>query len=211
MITESREDLKKDDLDWLALDLEPARNVEKKRLLERFVTIEDHTIYSQTPFQSTLLSQDQPLKGRQKNLKPTIKEVLSRNQRYREQKRKGSDTETGSDTEEADHPTFFKQKKKPSRTTNSTPSHAVEDDDDSPDYMMSGADMRGLGHLQDIGAMFLNRAKQRWQCWPELEYLEFQNYPYRQLDDNDTIMKWVRTIRPRIEFKCVAVRSFPFR
>ncbi|KAK3834915.1 MAG: hypothetical protein JOS17DRAFT_738159, partial [Linnemannia elongata] len=205
VITESREELKKDDLDWLALDLDPARNVEKKRLLEWFVTIEDHTIYSLTPFQSTLLSQDQPLKGRQKNLKPTIKEVLSRNHRYREQKRKGSDTETGSDIEEADHPTFFK-KKKPSMATNSTHSHAAEDDDDTPDYMMSGADMRGLGHLQDIGAMFLNRAKQRWQCWPELEYLEFQNYPYRQLDDNDTIMKWVRTIRPRIEFKCVAVQ-----
>ncbi|KAG9066782.1 hypothetical protein KI688_012693 [Linnemannia hyalina] len=209
VITESREDLKKDDLDWLALDLDPARKVEKKKLLERFVTVEDHIIYSRTPFQSTLLSQDQPLKGRQKNLNPTIKEALSRNHRYREQKRKGSDTETDSDTE-VDQSTLFKKTKKSSTTTSSTPSPAVEDGDDSSDYMMSGADMRGLGHLQDIGAMFLNRAKQRWQCWPDLEYLEFRNYPYHQLDDNDTIMKWVRTIRPRIEFKCVATQSHPF-
>ncbi|KAF8932594.1 hypothetical protein BGZ47_011335 [Haplosporangium gracile] len=210
VITETREDLKRDDLDWLALDMDPARNVEKKRLLERFVTVEDRTIYSRTPFQSTLLSQDQPLKGRQKHLKPTIKEVLSRNHRYREQKSKGSDTETDSDAEEADQSTFFKKKKKPFAMASPTSSLTAEDDG-SPDYMMSGVDMRGLGHLQDIGAMFLNRAKQRWQCCPELEYLEFRNHPRRQLDENDTIVKWVRTIRPRIEFKCVAAQSYPFR
>ncbi|OAQ32968.1 hypothetical protein K457DRAFT_16040 [Linnemannia elongata AG-77] len=213
VITESRENLKKDDLDWLALDLDPARKVEKKRLLERFITVEDHAIYSRTPFQSTLISQDQPLKGRQKNLKPTIKEALPHNRRYREQKRNESDTETDSDTEKADEqPSFFKKKTKPSATTAEEATTTVEvDDDDSPDYMMSGADMRGLGHLQDISAMFLHRAKHRWQCWPELEYLEFQNFPYRQLDDNHTIIKWVRTIRPRIEFKCVATRFCPFK
>jgi hypothetical protein len=211
VITESREDLRRDDLDWLTLDMDPARNVEKKRLLERFVTVEDHTIYSRTPFQSTLLSQDQPAKGRQKHLKPTIKELLSRNYRYREQKSGGSDTETESDTEEADQPAFVKKKKKDSATVSTASSPVAGDDDDDdnrPDYMMSGADMRGLGHLQDIGALFLNRSKNRWQCWPELEYLEFRNYPRHQSDDNDTIMKWVGAIRPRIEFKCAAIQSF---
>ncbi|KAG0292952.1 hypothetical protein BGZ96_003482 [Linnemannia gamsii] len=193
VITESREDLKKDDLGWLTLDMEPARNVEKKRLLERFITVEDRTIYSRTPFQSTLLSQDQPAKGRQKHLKPTIKEVLSCNHRYREQKSKRSDTETESDSEEADHPTFFKKKKKASAAVSTASSPVAGDDgdgDNSPDYMVSGADMRGLGHLQDIGTMFLNRSRHRWQCWPELEYLEFQNYPHRLSDDNDAVMKW---------------------
>ncbi|KAK3833696.1 MAG: hypothetical protein J3R72DRAFT_424823 [Linnemannia gamsii] len=206
--TNSREDLKRDDVGWLALDLDPARNVEKKRLMEQFITVEDRTIYSRTPFKSTLLSQDMSSKGRQKHLKPTIKPTVPSSRRYRERESSDSDTETDLDSdEEGIFRNRFIAKKKATKTI-STSSTAVEDQD--ADYMMSGADMRALGHLQDIGAMFQKRATKRWQCWPKLEYLEFQNNSHRQSDDNKTIEKWVQAIRPRIEFKCVAT-EFRFR
>ncbi|KAF9924810.1 hypothetical protein FBU30_005279 [Linnemannia zychae] len=197
IFTRSQEILKKDDLEWLALDLDPLRNIEKKRLLDRFITVEDHTIYSKTPFQSTLDSQDLPLKGRQKLLKPTISAFLPPSRRYREQKKYNSDTESEDDVYE--HP---KEKVKRSKAvSNISLSLPLDLENDVSDYLMSGFDMRGLGHLQDIGSMFLKRSKQRWQCWPQLEYLEFRNYG--QIDDNEMIEKWVRTLRPRIEFKWI--------
>ncbi|KAF9128740.1 hypothetical protein BGW39_004801 [Mortierella sp. 14UC] len=205
VMTKSGEDLKKDDLGWLALDLDPARNVEKKKLLERFITVEDRTIYSRTPFKSTLLSQNMPSKGRQKHLKPTIKPTEPNSRRYRDRKSSNGDTESDSDNEEED---IRRSKKKATKTISSPPTATEEE---GADYMMSGADMRGLGHLQDIGAMFQSRANKRWQCWPELEYLEFRNQPSRQPDDNRTIERWVQGIRPRIQFKCVAVQGYQLR
>ncbi|KAG0279354.1 hypothetical protein BGZ95_001479 [Linnemannia exigua] len=200
--TNSSEDLKKDDLGWLALDLDPARNVEKKRLMERFITVEDRTIYSRTPFKSTLLSQDMPSKGRQKHLKPTIKPTVPNSRRYRERESSDSDTETDLDNDEEGFlRSKFIAKKKATKMT--SPSSTASEDQDA-DYMMSGADMRALGHLQDIGTMFQKRATKRWQCWPELEYLEFQNSSHPQLDDNKTVEGWVQAIRPRLEFKCLA-------
>ncbi|KAF9908838.1 hypothetical protein EC991_009357 [Linnemannia zychae] len=200
VITGSEEELKKDDLGWLALDLDPARNVEKKKLLERFITVEDWPIYSRTPFKSTLLSQDIPSKGRQKHLKPTIKPTVPNSRRYRDRTWSDGDTETDSEDEEEVVPRSMKKATK----MISSPSTSTEE---GADYMMSGVDMRGLGHLQDIAAMFQSRANKRWQCFPELEYLEFRNVGHRQADDNSTTEQWVKAIRPRIEFKC-AVQDY---
>ncbi|KAF9090071.1 hypothetical protein BGX29_011692 [Mortierella sp. GBA35] len=200
VMTASKEKLKKEDLDWLALDLDPARKVEKKRLMERFVTVEDRTIYSRTPFRSTLLSQDLPLKGRQQHLRPTIKEAQSTDRRYRDNV-SNSESETDEDTDTTESGDRIKSKE--TRKKKGPP----KDTNEAPDYMMAGVDMRDLGHLQDIAAMFKSRAAQRWQCWPELEYLEFQSYPYSQLDDNETIVKWAQAIRPRIQFKCQRAAS----
>jgi hypothetical protein len=199
VITGSKENLKKNDLGWLALDLDPARNVEKKKLLERFVTVEDTTIFSRTPFKSTLLSQDMPSKGRYKYLKPTIKPTVPNSRQYRDREFSGSDTETDSDDSEQDIPRTNK------KLTKMAPSPSVAIEEKDADYIISGADMRGLGHLQDIGAMFQNRANKRWQCWPQLELLEFRNSTYRDSDDSKIVEQLVQAIRPRIHFKCVAL------
>ncbi|KAF9299102.1 hypothetical protein BGZ74_009109 [Mortierella antarctica] len=82
--------------------------------------------------------------------------------------------------------------------------HESLEEDEDPDYMVGGVDMRNLGRMRDITEMMEERRFKKWTCWPVMEEIRLQDvdtFGDRMLERDDAT-RWVKTARPDIRFVC---------
>ncbi|KAF9330787.1 hypothetical protein BG006_006297 [Podila minutissima] len=67
-------------------------------------------------------------------------------------------------------------------------------EDEDPDFMVGGVDMRNLGRMRDITEMMEERRSKKWTCWPVMEEIKLQDvdtFDDRMLERDDAT-RWVK-------------------